>query len=491
MKCWVILILISFISIQVNSQIDNTPEEYLDDGFFFFLAEDYPEALFNFLQLKETDLYNDNIKYKIGICYLNIQGEEPNGIPYFEEASKNTTLRYRKRSQKENQAPWHAHFYLGKAYRINNQLDKALESYNTFADLKNFDDKYNLDMVKNEINSCEIAKIIQDIPIKIEESIVEEPVNNSSPNYNPVISQDENTIIFMTNMKFYNAIFQSKKVDGKWTEPENITPQVGSDGETLPTSISYNGKELYLVKGNNEERDIYISRLEDGGWTKMDKLGENINSKDAESHASVSPDGNVLYFTSNRRGGFGQLDIYRSEKMTNGKWGPAENLGPQINTPYNEETPYISANGNILYFSSEGHYNMGGFDIFFSEMKENGDWNHPTNIGYPLNTTGDNIFYNPIGSGDKGYIAKIDQEEGFGNEDIYRITILSEEEVITEDFSGIIDMGNQVIEANKNFSIKIVDKSTKKVVATLYYDKVTKKFTYVTESGNYEFKFED
>jgi Tol biopolymer transport system component len=107
--------------------------------------------------------------------------------------------------------------------------------------------------VDNEISSCEKAKIIQDIPINIIETNLGQPLNNSSANYNPVISQDENTIVFMTDLKFYNAIYQSKRINGKWTEPENITPQVGSDGNAVPTSLSYDGKELFkmILKWDN------------------------------------------------------------------------------------------------------------------------------------------------------------------------------------------------------------------------------------------------
>jgi len=490
MKRLVFLLLIAVFCFPGYSQTENTPEEYLDDGYFFFQTEDYSEALFNFLQLKGTNLMNDNIKYKIGLCYLNIAGEEYNGIPYLEEASQNTTLKYKSKSIKEKQAPWHSFFYLGKAYRINNQLDKALEAYTTFRNLPDFEDNYNLSLVDNEISSCGKAKIIQDIPVKIIETNLGEPINNSSANYNPVISQDENTIVFMTDLKFYNAIYQSKKINGQWTEPENITPQVGSDGDAVPTSLSYDGKELFLVKGSNNNRDIYISKFKDGWWTNMELLGENINSNHAETHASVSSDGNTLYFTSNKRGGLGGLDIYSSKKMKNGQWGPAENLGPKINTIYNEETPFLAADEQTLYFSSEGHYNMGGFDIFYSELKENGKWDNPTNIGYPVNTTSDNIFYNPVGAGYIGYVSKISRD-GLGNKDLYRIKIISDEDKTYSEFHGPVDMNGKIIKIDKNFNIRIIDKFTNKVIATIYFNKIEGKFTYMTESGNYYFKYEE
>jgi len=222
----------------------------------------------------------------------------------------------------------------------------------------------------------------------------------------------------------------------------------------------------------------------------MELLGENINSNQAETHASVSSDGNTLYFTSNKKGGLGGLDIYSSKKMKNGQWGSGENLGPKINTIYNEETPFLAADGQTLYFSSEGHYNMGGFDIFYSGLKENGKWDNPTNIGYPVNTTRDNVFYNPVGAGYIGYISKINRD-GLGNKDIFRIEIISEKDETISEFSGPVDMNGRIIKIDKNFNIRIVDKFTNKVIATIYFDKVEGKFTYKTESGNYYFKYEE
>jgi len=222
----------------------------------------------------------------------------------------------------------------------------------------------------------------------------------------------------------------------------------------------------------------------------MELLGENINSNQAETHASVSSDGNTLYFTSNKKGGLGGLDIYSSKKMKNGQWGPGENLGPKINTIYNEETPFLAADEQTLYFSSEGHYNMGGFDIFYSKLKENGKWDNPTNIGYPVNTTSDNIFFNPVGAGYIGYISKISRD-GLGNKDLYRIKIISDEDKTISMFSGPVDMNGKIIKIDKNFNIRIIDKFTNKIIATIYFNKVEGKFTYKIESGNYYFKYEE
>lgn len=464
--------------------------ESLADGNFFFLDEDYSEALFNYLKIVDSDLMNDNIKYKIGVCYLNIAGEEYKAIAYLEDAVQNTTDKYKKRSDEETSAPLHAHFELAKAYHINNELDKALDRYAIFKELPEFEDNYNLAIVDNEIKACEKAKIIQDIPVEVEIRNIGEPVNTSTDNYNPVISRDESVLVFMREERFYNGVFVSKKEGGEWSEPENITPQIESDGDVVPASISADGKEIYLVTGENNNRDIYFSRLVNKFWTKMEPLNENINSGRDESHACISSDGNTIYFASNRRGGIGGLDIWKSERLASGNWGGAVNLGPGINTIFDEDTPFISQDGQILYFCSKGHYNMGNYDIFYSELAEDDKWSVPVNIGFPINTTGDDLFYSPVGDGSVGYMARI-FPEGLGGMDIYRFKRISTgPEKITQ-YEGTIDLNGLSLEANKSFEIRINDNFSNDIIVTINYDKETGRFTYITRSGNYTFSIRE
>lgn len=470
------------------AQESTSLSEALDDGNFFFNREDYTEAIFHYLKLNDTELMNGNIQYKIGICYLNMSGSEPLAIPYLEEAVKNTTPRYKKKSIKETKAPEYTYYYLGNAYRIHNELDKALEAYNNFKNVSGFENKFNLNVLENEIKSCEKAKIIKDIPINAKMVNLGTPVNSEAANYNPVISSDETTIIYMSDQKFYNAILQSKKINGIWTEPENITPQIESDGDVIPTYISTNGKELYLVKGIDDERDIFMSRHDGSRWMKMEKLSQEINSDFGESHASLSSDGNTLYFTSNRKGGYGEYDIYKSDLLTNGEWSPALNLGPVINTEFNEETPFISIDNKTLFFSSQGHYNMGGFDIFYSFFSDDDTPGDPINIGYPVNTTGDDLFYVPIGNGIVGYTTKI-LHGGQGKKDIYRIEIFPDENTKLSAVKHNIDMQGVTLNSNGNFNIQIIEKGSKQVMGILHFNKDTGKITYTSKTGNIGLEF--
>ncbi len=481
LSCFIILL-----ALPAMTQETENLEQMLDDGFFFFQEEDYQEAIFYLLKLEGTRYDNANVQFKTGMCYLNIPGQEYKAIPYLEKALNDLTGKYSARSTDETSAPYHTWFFLGRAYRINNQLEEALEAFNSFKEVPGFEKNYNLRIVDNEINACEIAKIIQDIPVEVRIDNLGSTINNESDNYYPVISADGQTLVFMSDLKFYDAIFMSKRTAGVWGEPVNITPQVQSDGDAIPSYLSPDGTELLLIKGTGNNRDIYYSRFEDGFWTKMESFSPQINSNRAESYASLSKDGNTILFTSNRRGGEGEFDIYSAKKDVSGQWTSPENLGPVINTPFNEASPYLSEDGNTLFFTSEGHYNMGGYDIFYSTRKSNGEWDDPVNMGYPINTTSDNTFYYPLENGRFGYISRI-LPEGFGGQDIYRIERIAGKAEGTELIRGEI---GDTLSLTEPFVIRVFDQGTGQMVTEIQYDPVKKKFTYQTRLKNLKHSIE-
>ena len=436
---------------EIYSQEITDPEELFSEGEFFFLAEEYKEALYYYRQLTDKFPENANFNFKVGMTYLQIPGQEHLAVPYMEKAITQTNIKYKKRSFSESNAPHYAYYYLGNAYRINNELDKALDTYETFMDSEDFEGNYNLTIVETEVKACERAKIIQDVPVNVLLTRLEPPINTESDNYAAVISGDGNTMVFITQMKFYDAIHLSRKVNGIWSEPELLNPQVGSDGDMYPTSLNYDGTELFMVKRKENNDDIYMSVHSDVFWSKAQPLNENINGKTNETHASISGDGNILFFTSDRRGGYGRMDIYKSTRLQNNEWGPAINMGNKINSEFDEETPFITLDGKRLYFSSKGHFNMGGYDIFFSDMIENNTWNDAINIGFPLNTTGDDLFYFPVENGEKAFYAIRDKEEPFAS-DIYYT------EILERGASNAIFQGSSLF--REDFNLKVIDVHT-------------------------------
>jgi outer membrane protein OmpA-like peptidoglycan-associated protein len=434
-----LLFIISSIS-RAQTKEDDLLKEYFLDAEFFLAEEEYVDALYDYMELYNNG-FNDNanINYRIGICYLNIPGQKEKSIPYFLESIKNLKNNNRDSEFREAKAPMDAYLYLGNAYRVNNMLDKAIEAYNKYKKMLPPSDKAGLDYINHEIEACNLAKEFMKNPVEIRKTNLGEPINGNSSNFKAVISGDGKTMLYMNELPFYDAVYYSVLKDGAWTEPLNITPQIQSDGDQYVTSVSYDGKTLYLTKEDNFNSDIYYSQLKDGVWQVSVPVSKKINTRYWESHASISRDGKTLYLASNRKGGFGGMDIYKSTLDEKGEWSQPENLGSDINTSLNDDTPFITEDGKHLYFSSQGHRNMGGYDIFESTLDENGHWSNPENLGYPINTTDDDLFYYPWNNGRVAYMS-VFEADGFGKEDVYKIQIITPE-LLKEEMAEMVTEG--------------------------------------------------
>ncbi|MGE5419088.1 MAG: hypothetical protein ACM3UT_02835 [Chloroflexota bacterium] len=419
-KTIVCLIVTLFCLSSVFSQENKELQDKFLEAEYFLLNEDYQDALNLYLQLYEKLPDNANIAHSIGICYLNIQGKKNLSIDYLEAASKNMSAKHKEGTINQVSSSYEALYDLARAYRINYMFDKARESYTRYAGTLLPDDRENQEFIRHETEVCERAKDLISKPVQFTEENLGELFNDENSNFNPVISADGKSFAWMVSLKFYDAVMFSKLVNGKWTAPVNITPELQSDGDYYISSLSSDGKILLLSRNDDFNSDIYISNYDGTTWSKATKLGKNINTRYWESQAFISEDGTHMYFSSDRPGGFGGLDIYMSVKV-NGDWGSAVNLGPEINTQFNEDRPFIVNGGKTMFFSSQGHENIGGYDIFKSSLQSNKLWSKPVNLGYPLNTPDDNYFFNPAGSGNTGYYSIYKETGGYGKEDIYRI----------------------------------------------------------------------
>lgn len=418
-----ITILACLVALSSSAQTKKELDEIYRDANSYFYFEDYEEALALYLQVYKEQPNNSNLNYRIGFCYLNIPGSKDKSIAYLKKAASNTTKLYSQESILETKAPIDAIFYLGNAYFVNNQIDNALVEYKRFAIATGGKGQWNTEYLDHQINTAKKSVTIQKTPINFLQINLGETINDRFANFNPVISGNGKTLAYTTKRKFYQAVFVSTLGnDGEWTTPKNITLDLQVDGNCSTLSLSYDGTELFLFKDDNHDGNIYVSHLKGGKWSPMMKLNKNINSEFYETHACVSSDGKYLYFASNKRGGYGDLDIYVSERVSGDDWGLPRNLGETINSSFNENTPFLSTDGSMLYFSSEGHNNMGGYDIFVSQLNTTGDWSIPINLGYPINSTDDNIFYQPIGNGSKGLMSIFDID-GFGDQDICEVEL--------------------------------------------------------------------
>ena len=469
-----------------SSRIENKNNFYEAESWILFEA--YKDALPIYLQLLRIYPTNANYKYRIGQCYINTPGEKEKAVTYLEDAVKNINPDYKEGNFRENGAPYDALFYLANAYRINNQIDKALETYELFRN--NLDAKiYDTAVVNLQIQSCLNAKELMSRPLFIRENNLGPVINESNSEFYPVVSYNGDMMVYAKSEAFYDAILFTTRTNGVWSSPLNLNEALRVDRDLFPTSLSKDGKTLYLYSSADYDGIIYTSSFENGSFRPIVKLNDNINTKFWESHATVSHDDKKLYFTSNRKGTLGGLDIYVSKRDSTGDWGPAENLGPVINTIYNEESPFLSKDDKTLFFSSRGHFNMGGYDIFYSTLLENGEWSVPLNVGYPLNSTDDDVFFKPVGDGYQGYYS-MERPQGFGNEDIYFIEIFNDDhprKFLVRGFARVADLS-----INSRDSVKVIARSITGPGTTYstFTDPKTGEYEFELPHGDYKFTYQ-
>lgn len=490
----VFLLFIFIASIYPKSYSQYAKGQIKDDFYsaeMYVLYEEYKEALSFYEKLSKIDPTNSNYKYRIGQCLLNIPGKKQDAISFLEAAVKNINPKYKEGKVKETKAPYDAYYYLANAYKINNQLTKAIDTYEIFK--RNLDPAvYDTAVVNLQIESCRNALELMKVPLYVKKENLGPLINDRFQDYNPVVSGDENVMVY-NKFVFQEGLFYTRKVNGKWTEPVNIIPDLGYDYEdkNYATSLSNDGKELYLYRpGEDFDGNIFVTRHQpDGRWSELIKLNENINTKFWESHASISHDGKKLYFASNRKGGYEGLDIYVSERDSADNWGPARNLGPVINTKYNEDTPFLGKDDKTLYFSSRGHFNIGGYDIFYSTLQDNGQWSVPLNLGFPLNTTDDDVFFNPVNDGYQAYYALIDSG-GFGLTDIYRIEIFSKDHPRKFFVRGIVQVKDLMTIFTDSIKVSALNLEDPNARVVVYTNPETGEYKFELPQGKYLITYE-
>lgn len=427
------LILFSF-SLQSQTKADYRSK--FTEGNYLILEGNYARALKVFIEAYNLDSSSANINFKVGFCYLKTISQKSKALPYLERAVLNTSKNYVDMEPREKAAPVNAFYFYGEALHLNYKFDEAIANYEKFKSfLKPSQTEFIAD-IDHHIEVSNNAKLFVPAPIPVIISNLGDSINTSYPDYSPVLSADENTMIFTSRRpgstggdktdedEFFEDIYVSyRKPDSTWTSPVSISPNVNTITHEASVGLTADAQTLLIYKDSNGG-DIYYSTLDGNNWTFPQQMGSDINSPGWETSACLSPDGNTLYFVSDRKeGGMGGRDIWKCVKLPNGKWSKSVNLGAPINTPYDEESPFIHPSGNVLFFSSKGHQSIGGFDIFFSTKSEEGNWEQPLNIGYPINTTDDDVFYVTSPDGKRGYYSSAFRAEGYGEKDIYMISI--------------------------------------------------------------------
>ena len=429
----------------------------------YFNNEEFEKALPLFLKLDELVPDNFEIKYNIGACYLNTAYEKTKGIPYLEFALE----------KGGNLLPPTVLYDLGMLYHLNYQFDEAENQFNKYLSTAQKSDLY-ITKSTRMIEVCENAKEIYNNPVDFDIFPLGLPVNSENSESTPLISADEEIIYFTRSfsklygqieIEFLKKIYFSTYKNRKWQDPIEINISAPPEGMQISLAgSSPDGELLFFSIGNSISSDLFMCKIEDGSCSELITLPENINSPFWEGKISITPDGQEIYFSSNRPGGYGGKDIYRSKKEKNGKWSTAINLGPSVNTEFDEDAPFIHPDMHTLYFSSTGHNTIGGYDVFSSSQTEtDNDWTEPTNLGYPLNTTSDDIGFVISADGNNAYLAS-SHDNKFGKYDIYKV-ILHKTIPLTL-IKGTIMGGNPPKPVKAR--IRVVDNETREKLKYIY-----------------------
>ena len=339
-------------------------------------------------------------------------------------------------------------FLIGQAYHYNEQFDSALWYYDHFNRQLSRSLQFSRVAKMNEVNwkifECRNAQLFKANPVQVTIENLGPNVNSEWPDYAPTISADESTMIFTTrrpdnnnnaslaeDLEYYEEIFMSKRVDGVW-QPARKVEELNSDFHDASVSLSPDGKEMFVYSDENGG-DIYeTDQQPDGAWTNPKRLNGFINSPYFESSAAVSADLQKLFFVSDRPDGYGGTDIYVALKNKRGDWTQVINLGPTINTPRDEEDVFVAANGQHIYFSSNGHAGMGDLDIYRSTFDSaTMKWSEPMNLGYPVNSVENDIFFVLTGDERFAYISSM-RTPSRGEQDIYRVDLVNWKPVARE-----------------------------------------------------------
>jgi outer membrane protein OmpA-like peptidoglycan-associated protein len=456
-----------------------------------------------FLKLYKSDTTNMNLAFKLGVCYQSSRRKKAECIYYFSKASSSISMDYKGGSYKERKAPVLAIKFLADAYHLNYEFDKAIKTYQRFITVmkqNNMPGKIVMAEALHQIEVCKTAKILVANPINIKIETLGNSLNSPYADYAPVISADQNTIFFTTTRietkgdikdeggNFMEDIYMSKKVNSVWSTAKSIGVPINTDKHEASVGISSDGQTILIYKDDEGDGNIYSTSLEGNVWSVPVKLNDNINSKHWEPSAAISTDGSKLYFTSDRPGGFGGSDLYCSNRKPNGEWGKSENMGATINTMYNEDAPFIHPDGVTFAFSSNGHNTMGGFDVFTSICSAQGVWSKPMNVGYPINTTDDDIYYVLSPDNKTAYFTSF-REGGIGEKDNYTATFIDRKPTPLTLIKGNVIMESGI--AAKNIEILITDNETETVLGSYRANSATGEFIFILVPGkNYNITYQ-
>jgi len=393
---------------------------------------EYKSAITLYKELLNDRPGEGDFAFWIGECYFNMD-DIVSALEYFKKAEQISSI-----------TKTDLHLELGKVYQLMGELEKATSEFEEFKKQNAGTKAIKESDVEHFLGQCYTAKELIANPLPVTIDNLGSIINTEYEDKHPSITADGKKMIFTSRRPREKDSPVDKEGDGKyfqdiyvslwdtakkmWGDADLVPGSINSDYNDAVCSISPDGKQIFVYRNDPIEArggDIWVSKISSTGrWGTPKPMGRPINTTYWEGDACLSPDGNTIYFTSERKvkGAMGKSDIYMCTRASKGgEWSDAVNLGPEINTEYDEGGVYIAADGKTLFFCSDGHNSMGSYDIF-KTIKENGKWTKPVNLGYPINTIGAEKSFIITTNGKTAYISS-DRQGGLGDEDIYKVDL--------------------------------------------------------------------
>lgn len=484
---FILFIYLFILSFYTTAQMKNDKlDEKLNKADELFDHKNYLMAIPIYKELLKKEPDNKYIKPRLAVCYLNTNQNRSEPIKLLEDLTKD---------EKTDIENW---YYLGLAYHLNNQIDKAIEAFEKYISLK--PKKSDIEKAKRKITECNNAKKMMANPINVSFMNLGPEVNSPDPDYYPYVNENETFLVFTSRRKENvggnkieidgyrpSDIWFSKVENGKWIKAYNAGKIINTNYDEQCVSLSHDGKQMVVYFDNIEKfGDLYTSdKNPNGDFTKIKLMHPFISDpKTIETSGCFSPDGNTFFFA-RRQSIDDQSDIYMIRKLPNGQWGMPQKLPEQINTSYNEDFPFMDADGVSLYFSSEGHNTIGGYDLFKTTWNpDENTWTEAENLGYPVNSTGDDRSICMTPDNRVGYISTF-RPNGFGDLDIYRIRF-DDKEQITRIIVGMIFL-QDTTKTSLDTPVMIIAKNKKTEEERQFVpNSKTARYVMALQAGEYE-----
>jgi len=416
-----VLLLLVGISAFAQQGYKKIHNQMLDEAKIHLANEDYEEASKIYKRLLPVDPLFVEVFHEMGVCLVNMPGQKDKAVTYFERGVEG---RYTE-----------SFYELALSRHRQQRFDDAVELFEQYK-LSNGRVVPDAEVDRRKAMSLS-AKALTATPFELQIRNMGPMVNSAAHDYCPLVTADGNTMYFTSrregttgNMKdpygqWFEDIYTAKRIDDVWTNAVNAGTPLNTLVHDATVGLSPDGTSMiiYRTQQNLISGDLYEARMHARKWQQPELMTPQINSAFHEPSASIAPGAQEIYFTSDRPGGFGGRDIYRIRRLPNGEWSLPLNLGPNVNTKHDEDAPFMHSDGTTLFFCSNGHNTMGGYDIFKTVLMDpdmNG-WGSPENMGYPLNTVNDDIYFCLSDDGRTGYFSS-ERIEGQGMQDIYQVT---------------------------------------------------------------------